>query len=567
MSKIKVIPTTLKVKQLPPTAISMSNMLFNKTGSWRNYKPEYNEKLPPCNAACPSGEKIQGYLYLVKNHKFAEAWQLLKQDNPLPAVCGRVCFHPCEVECNRGDYDESIGIHNVERIIGDYGLKHNLRVKTGAKRKQQIAIIGGGPAGISCAYHLAKMGYKPTIFEAERQLGGMLQYGIPSYRLPKNILQKEINSIIKMGVKVKTGMRVGKNLFIEELANKYHAVLIATGAYKERALDIPGEETRGVIGALDFLHEVNSGKKPKISKDVVIIGGGNAAMDAARSALRMGAHPKVIYRRTRNEMPAIPDEIRDTEEEKIDFVFLAAPVKVISKNNKVVAIECIKMKLGSADSSGRRKPIPVKGSNFRIKTGTIIKAIGESPETSFIPASLLKDNLVCVDKWGMTAQNNIFAAGDTVTGPKTVVEAIGAGKRSAQAIDKYVRTGTVSFKEVPEIKPVRFEQLNTAYFEHAPRVSMPHLEFKERVKSTKEVYLGYKPNDAITESDRCFSCGVCNFCDNCWVFCPDMAVIKKKSKPARQSGGYEFNYDYCKGCGICASECPRNVISLVEEKK
>ena len=561
MSRIKVIPTTLKVKQLPPTAISMSNMLFNKTGSWRNYKPEYAEKLPPCNAACPAGEKIQGYLDLIKNGKFTEAWHLLKQDNPLPAVCGRVCFHPCEVECNRGDYDDAIGIHNVERIIGDYGLRHNLRVKkTGARRKQQIAIIGGGPAGISSAYHLARMGYKPTIFEAERQLGGMLQYGIPSYRLPKNILQKEINSIIKIGVKVKTGMRVGKNLFIEELARKYHAVVIATGAYKERALDIPGEEARGVIGALDFLHEVNSGHRPKISKDVVIIGGGNAAMDAARSALRMGAHPKVVYRRTRNEMPAIPDEIRDAEEEKIDFVFLAAPVKVITKNGKAAAIECIRMKLGSADSSGRRKPVPIKGSNFRIKTGTIIKAIGESPETSFIPANILKDNLVGADKWGVTEGRNIFAAGDAVTGPKTVVEAIGAGKRAAQAIDKYVRTGKVTIKELPEVKPVRFEQLNTAYFEHAPRVSMPHLEFKERIRSTKEVYLGYNAQNAITESERCFSCGVCNFCDNCWVFCPDMAVIKTKNK-------YEFNYDYCKGCGICASECPRNVISLVEEKK
>lgn len=558
---MKNITPQSRVKDMPPTAISSANTLFNKTGSWRSFRPVYLEKLPPCNAICPAGEKIQKYLYFAKDNKFAEAWHILKQDNPLPCVCGRVCFHPCETECNRGDFDESIGIHYVERIIGDYGINHNLKVKKLAPKKNKtVAIIGGGPAGISCAYHLARLGYQPTIFEAEKFLGGMLQYGIPAYRLPKNVLQKEINSIIKLGVKVKTKTRIGKDISFNDIARKYNAVVIATGAYKERGLEVPDEDAKGVINSLEFLRELNSGHRPKISKDVVIIGGGNAAMDAARSALRIGAHPRIIYRRTRNEMPAIPDETKEAEEEKIEFIFLVAPVRIIVKRGKVTAIECVRMKLGQPDASGRRAPIPIKGSNFKIKTRTIIKAVGEQPDTSFFPSNLIKDSVVSINQWGETSQVKVFAAGDVSTGPKTVVEAIGAGKKVAYSIDRYFKTGKAVTKEEPKIKPVRFEQLNTYYFEHAPRVPMAHIEFKDRTKGFKEVYKGYTPQNASTESDRCFSCGVCNFCDNCWVFCPDMSVIKKKGK-------YEFNYDYCKGCGICASECPRNVISLEEEKK
>jgi len=565
---MKRITPQSRVREMPPTAISMHNTLFNKTGSWRNFRPIYAEKTPPCNATCPTGEKIQRYLSLVKNNQFTEAWHQIKEDNPLPSVCGRVCFHPCETECNRGDYDDPIGIHFIERIIGDYGIAHNLKVKRSGKRKKhKIAIIGGGPAGITSAYHLARLGYQPTIFEAEKFLGGMLQYGIPSYRLPKNILQKEINSVIKTGVKVRTNVRLGKDIFLDKIAQQYDAVVIATGAYRERNLNIPGEEAKGVLGALEFLHQLNlsrrqagSGHRPNISKDVVIIGGGNSAVDAARSALRMGARPRIIYRRTRNEMPAIPDEITDAEEEKIEFIFLAAPVRIITSANRVTALECIRMKLGPPDASGRRKPIPIKGSNFRIKTGMVIKAIGEAPDTSFLSANLVKDGIVTVNQWGGTGQSNIFAAGDVATGPKTVVEAIGAGKKVAYSIDRYFRTGRVALKEEPKVEPVRFEQLNSAYFEHAPRVPMPHLEWGKRIKTTKEVYTGYTTQNAITESERCFSCGVCNFCDNCWVFCPDISVIKKNSR-------YEFNYDYCKGCGICALECPRNVISLQEEKK
>jgi len=573
------IPKLERLKDFPLWAISQANTLYNKTGSWRNYRPVYNNKLPPCNHACPTGEKIQGHIDLLKNGKYRQAWQLIKEDNPMPAVCGRVCFHPCETACNRREYDEPIAVHNIERFIGDFGLAKRLKactersecVKRATKRQSKtIAIIGGGPAGLSCAYHLTHIGYKPTIFEASNKLGGMLMWGIPGYRLPKDILKKEIDSIIKSGVKVTKNTRIGVDISFEELQEQYEAVFIATGAHKERKLNILGESHPGVIPALDLLHALNQKRRPRLGKRVAIIGGGNAAIDAARSVLRMGKSPTIIYRRTRNEMPAIPDEIKDAEEEGIKFVFLAAPVRIITRGKKISQLECIKMKLGTPDKSGRRRPIPIKRSNFCIKVNNIIPAIGEEPDLSFLNSNaIVNDNLIDTDSWGATNLRGVFAGGDAVTGPKTVVEALGAGKRAARAIHQYFTKLMSPLKEPEELpEPVSFSHLNLTYFEPADRVTAPKLTLKERARKIKEVYQTYKTESVLQEAERCFSCGVCNRCDNCFVFCPDVAVIKKDGRAANNGDKfYEFNYDYCKGCGICVTECPRNVISLEEEKR
>jgi 2-oxoacid:acceptor oxidoreductase delta subunit (pyruvate/2-ketoisovalerate family) len=542
----------------PPWAVSLTNTLVNRTGSWRIFKPRYLDKLPPCNDACPAHEKIQGYMELVKQKKYLEGYELIIKDNPFPSITGRVCFHPCEAACNRKEYDEALGIHNVERFLGDYGLKKAKREKPVTEIGKQIAIVGSGPAGLSCAYYLAKMGYRVTIFEHFSLPGGMLRVGIPSYRLPKAILDKEIKKLEALGVKIKTNTTLGKNITLDELRNSFDGVFIATGAHESRNLGVPNEAVKGVYSGLEFLAQINLGKRPRIGKEVLVVGGGNTAIDAARSALRLGAQPKILYRRTRQEMPAVADEVGEAENEGIPIQFLVAPVKVIKSKGRATKLECQKMKLGAPDASGRRRPVPVKGSNFRISCDSIISAIGEQIDLSCLTEDIKNTGWsISADEWGRTSVANVFAAGDCVTGPKMVVDAIGAGKRTALAIDTYLSGKEVKTEPKPEI--AQFANLNLAYFELAPRNKMPSLVIKERKKNFKEVHLGYNEPSTDTEAERCFSCGVCNKCENCFVFCPDLAVMKTEDK-------YEFDYDFCKGCGVCAYECPRYAISMEEEE-
>lgn len=542
----------------PAWAVSLTNTLVNRTGSWRIFKPHYLDKMPPCNDACPAHEKIQGYLELVKQKKYLEGYELIIQDNPFPSITGRVCFHPCEAACNRGEYDEALGIHNVERFLGDYGLKKSKREKPSIENGKQIAIIGSGPAGLSCGYFLAKMGYKVTIFEHFSLPGGMLRVGIPAYRLPKNVLDKEIKKLETLGVKIKTNFTVGDDLSLEEIRQNYDAVFIATGAHKSRKLDVPGEEAKGVLSGLEFLAKINMGKRPRIGKQVLVIGGGNTAIDAARSALRLGAQPKILYRRTRQEMPAVADEVNEAEKEGIPIEFLVAPVKVIKNKGKATRLECQRMKLGKPDSSGRRRPLPIKGSNFRIKCDSIISAIGEQIDLTYLTDDIKTTGWsIDADESGRTSVLNVFAAGDCVTGPKMVIDAIGAGKRVALAIESYFSGKEI--KTEPKVDLAQLANLNLDYFEPAARTAMSSLNLKERKKNFKEVHLGYNEALTNTEAERCFSCGICNKCDNCYVFCPDLAVMKSDDK-------YEFDYDFCKGCGVCAYECPRYAISMEEEE-
>ena len=542
----------------PLWAVSLTNTLVNRTGSWRIFKPRYLDKMPPCNDACPAHEKIQGYMELAKQKKYLEGYELIIDDNPFPSITGRVCFHPCEAACNRIDYDEALGIHNVERFLGDYGVKKAKRVKPSSEIGKQIAIIGSGPAGLSCAYYLAKMGYKVTIYEHFSQPGGMLRVGIPSYRLPKDVLDKEIKKLEALDVKIKANFTLGKDVFLDELKHGFDAVFIATGAHKSRNLAVPNEAVKGVFSGLEFLAKINLGRRPRIGQEVLVIGGGNTALDAARSAFRLGAKPKILYRRTRQEMPAVADEVTEVEKEGIPIHFLIAPVKVIKSKGRATKLECQKMKLGKPDASGRRRPVPIKGSNFRINCDSIISAIGEE-----IDLSCLTEDLKCTgwsieaDEWGRTSVLNIFAAGDCVTGPKMVVDAIGAGKRSAIAIDSFLLGKEI--KTEPKAELAQFANLNLAYFELNPRTAMPSLEIKARKKNFKEVHLGYNEPLTNTEAERCFSCGICDKCDNCFVFCPDLAVMKSDNK-------YEFDFDFCKGCGVCAYECPRYAISMEEEE-
>jgi 2-oxoacid:acceptor oxidoreductase delta subunit (pyruvate/2-ketoisovalerate family) len=496
------------------------------------------------------GNQIPKVLHLLVQGKVEEAIQVLLETNPFPAITGRVCYHPCEETCNRKEFDEPLAIHLLERFVGDSIQDIPVSVPQG---EPEVAIIGSGPAGLSCAYHLAKLGHASVVFEKLSTIGGMLAV-IPEYRLPKEVLTREISRLEKMGVKFATNVTIKS---LSELRG-FKAIFIGVGASRGIKLGIPGEEGEGVYQGIDFLRDLKRGHIPKLGKRCLVIGGGNTAIDCARSARRLGAEVTILYRRSREEMPALPEEVEEALAEGVKIEFLVAPKEVILKDGKVVGLRCIRMKLGPLDESGRPKPIPIEGSEFDIATDSIIVAIGQQPDLSFLPPEIaLKKNKILCDEWGRTNVKGIFAGGDAVYGiPERVADAIASGRRAAIAIDFFLRGKEP--EPSPPLPEVSFKELNLAYFTHRPRVKVPPISLDLRLHSFAEVWGGLDKDEARNEAERCFSCGTCNECDNCWLYCPEMAVKKK-------DGEYEIDYDFCKGCGICANECPRRVIDVVPE--
>lgn len=543
--------------EMPEIPVSVSDTLYNKTGSWRNIKPVIEDKAAPCTKACPANVLIPQYFDQLLRGNIQEAGRIFMLRNPMPSVTGRVCPHPCQKGCNRKKYDEAISIRSIERFLGDSILDTKGKPPDKDTGKK-VVVAGSGPAGMSAAFYLRQMGHSVIVLEKSALLGGVLREGIPSYRLPHEIVEKEIRALERMGVEFKTGVEVGKDVSVEELLKQYDAVFMATGAHLERNMKVPGEEN--MMSGLHFLKEIARGRREPPGEKVAVIGGGNVAMDVARTLLRLGATPIVLYRRTRKEMPAIEEEVERALEDGIEFHFLTLPVKVERKNGKLIVTN-IKMELGEPDSSGRRRPIPIPGSEYEIELDAIIKAIGEYADTSILPEEVLdKDGWIVADRQtASTAVPGLFAGGDLVEGPSLVVKAIAWGRKSAFAIDLYLRKK----KPSPPMRPpttVAFNRIQTEYFPHKESIKQPELPVEERIKSfEKEEVLGYTAEMAIEEAKRCFSCGHCNSCGNCWVFCPDMAIKWIDEKP-------EVDYEYCKGCGICATECPRGIIDLVRER-
>ncbi len=575
------------LEDLPYHAISFGSMTWNKTGTWRYLRPRFENKVSPCNEGCPAGQDIEGAMVLIGKGKFAEAWELFKEENPLPGVCGRVCYHPCETACNRGEFDEAVSINALERFMADYAQKHGKKVfRKRERRNEKIAIVGSGPAGLSCAYHLARLGYAVKIFEALSVLGGMLRVGIPEYRLPKKILEEEIDQILELGVTADLNTRIGAEEFAKDLA-EYSAIFLAVGSHLSKSLKIPGEESDGIMSGVEFLRSVNLGSPVNMGKRVAVIGGGNTAFDAARTALRLGARPFILYRRTREEMPAFPGEVQEAEEEGIEISFLVSPVRLISENGKVAKVECVKKRLGPSDEDGRRGPVVIKDSNFAVEVDHVITAIGEDADIAFVPSKVgMKGNAILTDERGATKMKGVYAGGDITQQPRTVVHAIGSGKRAAIFIDGYIQKknwesyfesirigerGTHSMARYLQeegertplsTKTVKFKDLNLDYFEPQKRTKVPKMKANKRIASFEEVNLGYPEDIAVEEAKRCFNCGVCNLCDNCYIFCPDLAIIKQGEDEPNV-----IDYDHCKGCGICVEECPRNALVMEEEKR
>jgi heterodisulfide reductase subunit A-like polyferredoxin len=487
--------------------------------------------IPPCRAACPAGVNVQGYVALVREGKYKEALELIRRENPLPIVCGRICFHPCETKCERGKLDEPVAVNALKRFVTDWELKHGKEEKVEPIPKiheEKIAIVGSGPTGLTAAYELVKKGYPVTVFESLHEVGGMLRVGIPEYRLPKNLLEIEIKRIRDLGTEIQTGTVIGKDLTIEQLQQKgYKAILIAVGAQESWKLGIEGEDLKGVIHALDFLKDVNLGKKVELGDRVAVIGGGNVAVDAARTALRLGAKKvNILYRRSRAEMPAFSLEAKEAENEGIEFQFLVAPKRILGENGKVTALECIRMELGEPDESGRRRPIPIEGSEFVINLDAVIPAIGEAPDVSFLPTGAKvtgRKTIECDPLTLETSLPSIFAGGDVVSGPATVVDAIAASKRAAVSIDRYLRGEDLKAGREEEIKLV--EEVSKEGVEKKYRQVMPLLPVEKRIGSFEEVETGFTEEMALQEAERCLSCGGCSECLECEKVCEAKAIV------------------------------------------
>ncbi len=480
----------------------------------------------PCRDACPAGVNAQGYTALISEGKFKEALGVVRNTMPFASVCGRVCVHPCEKNCERGKLDQPIALRALKRFIADYELKEGRQKATPVPitRTDKVAIVGSGPAGLTCAYDLVKMGYPVTVFEAMPKAGGLLRYGIPEYRLPGDQLDNEISHVQELGAVIKTNSPV--NSLAELQKQGYAAFFLANGAWSGQKMGIPGEDTPGVIEALRFLREARQDKAPRVGGRVAVVGGGNAAIDAARVALRLGAKEvSILYRRSKAEMPADPHEVRDAEHEGITIQLLTAPTRVISKDGKLSGVECVRMALGEPDASGRRRPIPVKGSEFFVHTDSLIIAIGQAVDKSTVlqGLALTQKDAIQVDAVTLqTSTSNVFAGGDLVTGPASVIQAVAAGKEAAISIDRWLRN--VDMKSNRPARLPRVEVVNKEGIAKQPRQEPGMLPAESRKRGFEEVELTLDEASAIAEAKRCLNCAVCSECLQCVAACGPNAI-------------------------------------------
>jgi heterodisulfide reductase subunit A len=486
-----------------------------------------------CKDACPIHMNVPGYVSLTKEGRFPEAYELMRRTNPLPAVCGRVCYAPCEDACNRGQMDEPVASRALKRFVADQVDIDNLEIPQVAGNGKRVAVIGSGPAGLAAAHDLALKGYEMTIFEALPEPGGMLRYGIPGYRLPKDILKQEIGYIEKLGVEIKTNTRIGGGTQLKELRKSYQALFVAVGAPESLRLEVPGADLPGVIQAIEFLRDVNMGKKVKVGRRVAVIGGGNTAIDASRVVRRLGAEAKVIYRRSRAEMPAAPEEIEAAEAEGIEIDLLAAPTEIIAEAGKVSKMKCIRMELGEPDESGRRRPIPIEGSEFIVDADTVIPALGQASDVEFAEGLGLKASrkgTIAVDEATLATNiEGIFAGGDVITGAAMVIDAIAAGKKAAQSIDEYLRGEVLTSKQNKRIPQKLSKEEVSALKQRFPcqnRVKAEQLASETRARSFEEVERGYVALEAQQESGRCLASQIegCIECGECQEICEADAI-------------------------------------------
>ncbi len=544
-----------------PFAITLEvgSSLANKTGSWRTERPVYRNSLPPCNDACPAGENIQGWLYQAEDGSYEPAWRVLVADNPFPAIMGRVCYHPCQTACNRAQLDQPVGINSVERFLGDEALKLGWSLpEPQPDTGKRVLVIGAGPSGLSAAYHLRRAGHRVEIHEAGPKTGGMMRFGIPSYRLPRDVLDAEIGRLVELGIDIHLNKRVDDVMAVKQ-SGEFDAVFLAVGAHIGKRAYIPAGESAHILDAVGLLRDMEGEDKPLLGRRVVVYGGGNTAMDAARTARRLGAEEAiVVYRRTRDRMPAHDIEVEEALEEGILMRWLST-IKHVEAGKMVVE----RMEL---DDSGFPQPT---GETEELAADSLVLALGQNVDLSLldqVPDLVIDDGVVGVDERMMTGHPGIFAGGDMVPSERTVTVAVGHGKQAARNIDAWLRDESYQHADRPHV--ATFDTLNTWYYTDAPKTVAPTLDLARRIGSFDEVKKGLDESTALFEARRCLSCGNCFGCDNCFGVCPDNAVHKlpRDSHAGDNGRDYAFDLDYCKGCGICVTECPSGAIVMIPEQ-
>ncbi len=538
-----------------PFAITLDvgSSLANKTGSWRTERAVYIDRLPPCNNACPAGEAVQEWLYEAEEggEGYERAWRRIVEDNPFPAIMGRVCYHPCETACNRGQLDEAVGINSVERFLGDAGIERGWTLPGPAPDTgKRVLIAGAGPSGLAAAYFLRRRGHAVTIREAGPESGGMMRWGIPRYRLPREVLDAEVARILDLGVELETGATVTDAE--AALAEGFDAAFLAVGAQIGKRAYIPAGSAAHVLDAVSMLHGVEAGERPLLGRTVAVYGGGDTAMDAARTAKRLGASDAVVvYRRTREQMPAHDVEVEEAAEEGVLMRWLST-IKRADEGRLVIE----RMEL---DATGFPQPT---GEFDELEADSVVLALGQDCDLSLVegvPGIEVDDGVVAVGSNLMTGRPGIFAGGDMVPAERSVTVAVGHGRRAAEGIDAWLRGAEPEPGAEPAL--ASFETLNTWYYADAARTHRPRLDAVRRQSNFDEVVAGHDASTALFEARRCMSCGNCFSCDNCFGVCPDNAVIKL----GRPGERYEIDLDFCKGCGLCVAECPSGAIQMVPE--
>ncbi|MGN6613132.1 MAG: NAD(P)-binding protein [Angustibacter sp.] len=540
--------------RVPPDLTPLPDLLHGRgrAGPVRERRPVYVDLLPPCNAGCPAGENIQSWLSHVTAGRHEQAWRALVADNPLPAVHGRVCYHPCENACNRSRLDSSVSIHSVERFLGDLALERGWAFDPPPERTgRRVLVVGAGPSGLSAAYHLARRGHDVEVRDVGAAPGGMMRYGIPAYRLPRDVLDAEIARIAALGVRFTTDHRV-EDLAAERVAGGFDAVFVAVGAHLAKRVDIPAGDAGRIIDAVSFLRSVSEGERPVIGRRVAVYGGGNTAMDAARVARRLGAQDAVVvYRRTRAQMPAHEDEATDAEREGVRLNWLRT---ITAFDGPELQVEVMEL-----DDTGFPQPT---GRFETLSADTVILALGQETESAFMAAlpgvEFERDGSVRVAATMMTGSPGVFAGGDMVPSERTVTVGVGHGKKAAQQIDAWLRSTVV--EHPPKHPEVGFDDLHLWYFGDAARRHQPEVAPQQRVSDFAEVVGGLDVHSAAFEAARCLSCGNCFECDGCLGACPEDAVIK-----LGVGHRYRFDYDRCTGCASCYEQCPVHAIEMRAE--